>query len=188
MGCTCFYPELQPRRRRTAPNGQATMVGQPLSCIQVAPHGGWRTYGDDMLALPLSPLDFTLTSFEESVPGCELTPDQDYGSFHFSNPNTATFSTPCAGPENGEKIDISRLDTPKSLASFNLTIDGTQEPPEARPASNGSEDSVESDTFSAGLVNIDDVSKFHRCSGTTEIVPVCSTRIPCTLTFRHNRF
>lgn len=111
-----------------------------------------------MFTLPLSPLDFTLTSFEESVSGCEVTPDQDYGTFDFS---TVTFSTACAGPENGDKIDMSRLDTPKSLASFDVTIDSTQESSEPRPPSNGSEDSVESNTFSAGLVNIDDVSKFQ---------------------------
>lgn len=133
-----------------------------------------------MLALPLSPLDFTLTSFEESVSGCEVTPDQDYGTFDF---NTAAFSTPCAGPENGDKIDISRLETPKSLASFDITIDNTQKSSEPRPPSNGSEDSVESDTFSAGLVNIDDVSKCQRFPKSRPIVPVRAAQSLDVLTF-----
>jgi len=170
MGCSCFYPELQPRRRRTAPHGHMSMVGQPLACIQVAPNSSWRPYGDDMLALPMSPLDFTMTSFDEGVPGCEVAPDQDYGIYQSSNNNTGTFSTPFAGPENGDRIDLSRLESPASLAPFDITIDGAQEQPENRPAFNGSEDSIESattrcsDIFSVRLVNIDEVSQGHRYS------------------------
>lgn len=143
-------------------------VGQPLACIQVAPNSGWRSYGDDMLVLPMSPLDFTLTSFDENASGCEIAPDQDYGTYQISNNNTGTFSTPLADQENDGQADVSRLETPASLPSFDVTMDDAQEQPETGKASNESEHSFNSNTaicsdiFSAGLVNIDEVSRAYK--------------------------
>lgn len=133
-----------------------------------------------MLILPMSPLDFTLTSFDENVSGCEIAPDQDYGTYQISNINTGTFSTPLADQENDGQIDVSRLETPASLPPFDITMDDAQEQPETGKASNESEDSVNSNTaicsdiFSAGLVDIDEVS--HKYKNFQE--RLCSSRSP----------
>lgn len=141
------------------------VAGQPLACIQVAANSSWRPYGDGMLALPMSPLDFALTSFDDDAPGYEMTPDQGYAACQLNNGSTGAFSTSLSEQDNSGQIDVSQLQTPSSLLPFDITIDAAHEQPETVQDSN--EDGKGADTattisssiFSAELVNLDEVSQ-----------------------------
>lgn len=141
------------------------VTGQPLACIQVAANSSWHPYGDGMLALPMSPLEFTLTSFDDDVPGYEMTPDQSYAVCQLSNSSSGAFSTSLSEQGNGGRIDVSQLQTPSSLLPFDITIDGVHEQTET--IQDSGEDGKGADTattisstiFSAELVNIDEVSQ-----------------------------
>lgn len=163
MGCTCFYPELQPRRRRTVSRGHMPVAAQPLACIQVAANSSWRPYGDGMLALPMSPLDFALTGFDDDIHGYEMTPGQGCGTYQLNTSSTGEFSTSVSDQDNGCRIDVSQPETPSSLLPFDR-MDGVHEQHESMQDSN--EDGKGADTattmsssiFSAELVNLDEVS------------------------------
>lgn len=141
------------------------VAGQALACIQVAANSSWRQYGDGMLALPMSPLDFSLTSFDDDVSGYEMTTDQDYAECHLSSSSTGAFSTSLPEQDNGGQIDVSQLQTPSSLLPFDITIDGVHEQSETIQDSNengkgaDTATTISSSIFSAELVNLDEVSQ-----------------------------
>lgn len=140
------------------------LAGQPLACIQVAANSAWRSYGDDILALPMSPLDFALTNFDDDAPGYELDPGQDYATCQFNNDSASALSTPLLDQDGGGPISVSQLETPSSLLPFDTTNDSVHEQHETTQDSR--EDGEEVDTantmsssvFSTELINIDEVS------------------------------
>lgn len=141
------------------------VAGQALACIQVAANSSWRSYGDGMLALPMSPLDFALTSFDDDVPGYGMTPDQGYATYQLNNSSTGEFSTSFSDQDNGDQIDVSQPETPSSLLPFDIINDSVHEQHETMQDSN--EDGKGADTattmsssiFSAELVNLDEVGQ-----------------------------
>lgn len=143
------------------------VAGQPLACIQVAANSAWRSYGDDILALPMSPLDFALTSFNDDAPGYELTPGQGYAACQLSNDSAGTFSPPLLDQDGGGPVDVSQLETPSSLLPFDTTNDSAHEQHET--THDFREDGGKVDTatamscsiFSAELIDLDEVSQLY---------------------------
>lgn len=140
------------------------VAGQSLACIQVAASSSWHPCGDGMLALPMSPLDFALTSFDDDVTGYEMTPGQGYAACQLNDSSTGTFSTSLSDRDNCGRIDISQLETPSSLLPFDLN-DNFHEQHEIMQDFNEDEKGIDTATtisssvFSAELVNLDEVSR-----------------------------
>lgn len=117
-----------------------------------------------MLALPMSPLDFALTSFEDDVSGCEMTPEQNYVTCQLHNNSVGSYSAPLTDQDNGGRIEDSQLESPSCLLPFDIMIDGVLEQPETMQDFNESGKGSDTATimspsiFSAELVNLDEVS------------------------------
>ncbi|KAG6355835.1 hypothetical protein INS49_015215 [Diaporthe citri] len=155
------------------------VAGQPLACIQVAANSSWRPYGDGMLALPMSPLDFSLTNFDDDVPGYEMTPDEGYAACQLGDSGTGAFLTSLPEQDNGGQIDVSQLQTPSSLLPFDITIDGVHEQPDSSNENGKGADTattISSSIFSAELVNLEELLDLDKdtCSRTERATTVAS--------------